>query len=40
MKVEFKLDGVVPAGVNGYALVLTKKIISISSDGERMFDLT
>ena len=37
IKVEFKFDGVIPAG---YALVLTNKLISISSDGQRMFDLT
>ena len=40
IKVEFKFDGVVPAGEYGYALVLTNKLISISSDGQRMFDLT
>ena len=39
-KVEFKLDGVIPAGIYRYALVLTNKLISISSDGQRMFDLT
>ena len=39
IKVEFKIDGVVPAGINGYALVLTNRIISISSEGQRMFDL-
>ena len=38
IKVEF--DGVVAAGIYGYALVLTNKLISISSDGQRMFDLT
>ena len=38
-KVEFKLDGVVPAGIYGYALVLTNRLVSISSDGQRMFDL-
>ena len=38
IKVEFKFDGVVPAGIYGYALVLTKRLISISSDGQRMFD--
>ena len=39
IKVEFKLDGVVPNDVNGYALVLTNKLVSISSDGQRHFDL-
>ena len=40
IKVEFKFDGVVPAGIFGYALILTNKLISISSDGQRKFDLT
>ena len=40
IKVEFKFDRVVPAGIYGYALVLTNRLISISSDGQRMFDLT
>ena len=40
IKVEFKFDGVVPAGIYGYALVLTNKLISTSSDGQRMFDLS
>ena len=40
IKVEFKFDGAVPAGIYGYALVLTNKLISISSDGQRMFDLS
>ena len=39
IKVEFKFDGVVPNDVNGYALVLTNKLVSISSDGQRHFDL-
>ena len=39
IEVEFKFDGVIPAGIYGYALVLTKKIISISSDGQRHSDL-
>ena len=39
IKVEFKFDGVVPAGIYGYALVLTNRLISIRSDGQRMFDL-
>ena len=40
IKVEFKSDGVVPAGMYGYALVLTNRLISIGSYGQRMFDLT
>ena len=40
IKVEFKIDGVIPAGIYGYALVLTNKLFSISSDGQRMFDLS
>ena len=39
IKVEFKFDGVVPNDINGYALVLTNKLVSISSDGQRPFDL-
>ena len=39
IKVEFKFDGAVPNNVNGYALVLTNKLVSISSDGQRHFDL-
>ena len=39
IKVEFKIDGVVPNNVNGYALVLTNKLVSLSSDGQRHFDL-
>ena len=40
IKVEFKFDGVIPAGIYGYASVLTNRLISIISDGQRMFDLT
>ena len=40
VKVEFKFDGVVPAGVYGYALVLTNRLVSIGSDGQGLFDLT
>ena len=39
IKVEFKFDGLLPNNVNGYGLVLTKKIVSKSSDGQRHFDL-
>ena len=40
IKVEFKLGGVIPAGICGYALVLTNRLISISSDGQRHFDIS
>ena len=40
IKVEFKFDGVIPADIYGYALVITNKLVSISSDGQRMFDLS
>ena len=36
IKVEFKFEG---DDINGYALVLTNKLVSISSDGQRHFDL-
>ena len=39
VKVEFEFSENVVAGLYGYALVLTNKLISISSDGQRMFDL-
>ena len=39
VKVEFKYSENIPTGIYGYALVLTNKLISISSDGQRMFDL-
>ena len=39
IKVEFKFDGVFPAGIYGYALFLTNKVTSISSDGQRHSDL-
>ena len=39
IKIEFKFEGVVPNDINGYALVLTNKLVSISSDGQRHFDL-
>ena len=39
VKVEFKFDGVIDAGIYGYALVLKNRLVSISSDGNRMFDL-
>ena len=39
IKVEYIFDGVVPNNVNVYASVLTNKLINISSDGQRHFDL-
>ena len=39
LKVEFKVDGVLPAGIYGYVLRLTNKKISNSSDGQRHFVL-
>ena len=37
IKVKFKLDWVVQNDINGCALVLTNKLVSISSDGQRHF---
>ena len=39
VKAEFKFSEDIPAGIYGYALVLTKRLASITSDGQRMFDL-
>ena len=39
VKVEFKFSEKIAAGIYGYALVLTNRLASISSDGQRMFDL-
>ena len=40
VKVEFKFSENIPAGTFVYALVLTNRLASITSDGQRMFDLT
>ena len=40
VKVEVKFSENIPAGIYGYALVLTNRLASISSDEQRMFDLT
>ena len=40
VKVEFKFSENIHAGLYGYALVLTNRLASITSDGQRMFDLT
>ena len=39
VKVEFKFSENINAGIYGYALVLTNRLVSITSDGQRMFDL-
>ena len=39
VKVEFKFSENIKAGIYGYGLVLTNKLLSITSDGQRMFDL-
>ena len=39
VKVEFKFSENIPGGIYGYSLVLTNRLVSISSDGQRMFDL-
>ena len=39
VKKEFKFSENIPAGIYGYALVLTNRLVSISSDGQRIFDL-
>ena len=36
VKVDFEADGIVPAGIYGYVLVLTNRLVSISSDGQRL----
>ena len=40
VKVEVIFSEKFPVGIYGYALVLTNRLVSISSDGQRMFDLT
>ena len=40
VKVEFKFSENIVGGIYGYALVLTNRLATISSDGQRMFDLT
>ena len=38
IKVKFRFSEDIPAGIYAYALVLTNKLISVGSDGQRMFD--
>ena len=40
VKPEFKIAENIPAGIYGYALVLRNILASISSDGQRLFDLS
>ena len=39
IKVEIESDGVIPANINGYALVLPSKLVSVSSAGQKRFDI-
>ena len=39
IEVEFKFSENIPDDIDGYALVLTNGLVSISSDGQRLFDL-
>ena len=39
IKAEFKFDGVGPNDISGYVLVLTNKLVSISSPGQQHFNL-
>ena len=39
IKVEFKFPGDDPVAIYSYASVLTSRLASINSDGQRMFDL-
>ena len=39
VKVEIKISENIPAGINGFPLVFTNRLVRISSDGQRMFDL-
>ena len=39
IKVDFKVDGLIPNDINGYALVLTNELISVRSDEQRYFEL-
>ena len=40
VRVEFIFSENIPAGIYGYALVLTNRLASTTGDGQRMFDLT
>ena len=38
-KIEIKFYDNIPGGIYGYALMLTNKLVSISSGGQRHFDI-
>ena len=38
-KVGFNFSENIPFGIYGYVLVLTNRLVSMSSDGQRHFDL-
>ena len=40
VNVEFKFSENIPPGIYGYKSVLTNRLASIGSDGQRMFDLS
>ena len=39
IKLEYKFSKNIPGGIYGYVLVLTNKLVSISSDGQKQFDI-
>ena len=39
VKVEINFSEIIPGGIFGYALILTNRLASITSDGQSMFDL-
>ena len=40
IKLDFKFSEKFPPGIYGYGLVLTNRLVSISLDSQRMYDLT
>ena len=40
VKVELHFSENIPARINGYAFILNNRLVTISSDGQPMFDLT
>ena len=39
IKIKFNIDEVVLADINGYALVLTNKLFSVTSDEQKYFEI-